>query len=128
VVITHTPPYAHRDIRLGCPALLQAIYHVRPRLHVCGHVHSGHGKEALFFDDSQRAYETLVSNSAGIVGDLNPKRWREAVSVVWHGVRGLLWHVLMEGRKGANGAWLVNAAMTYQSTGRIGNPPSVVIL
>lgn len=51
IVVTHTPPRGHVDVipssgaRIGCPALLSALWRVRPRLAVCGHVHMARGAE-----------------------------------------------------------------------------------
>ena len=49
VLITHGPPYGVLDQlygkgeHLGCEELLKAVEAKRPRLHVFGHIHSGHG-------------------------------------------------------------------------------------
>ena len=55
VVVTHTPPKYHRDEHsergaTGCEALREALWRVRPFLHVCGHVHEGRGAETIFWD------------------------------------------------------------------------------
>ncbi|KAK5995953.1 putative rhamnogalacturonate lyase C [Cladobotryum mycophilum] len=55
IVVTHTPPLKHRDKTLddqykGCEALRQALWRVRPKLAVCGHVHSGRGAERVLWD------------------------------------------------------------------------------
>lgn len=69
ILITHTPPYGHCDLgvvrgsdgetgdgketetdtdqHLGCHSLLQRLSVVRPRLHVCGHVHRARGAERV---------------------------------------------------------------------------------
>lgn len=52
IVITHTPPRNHCDIsvtkaRQGCEFLRQALWRVRPRLSVCGHMHEGRGAERV---------------------------------------------------------------------------------
>ncbi|ROV96001.1 hypothetical protein VMCG_07996 [Cytospora schulzeri] len=67
ILITHGPPRAHLDIlRLGCPALLEELWRVRPRLHVFGHVHEGYGREWLNFDTLQEAYERTVVAGGGL--------------------------------------------------------------
>lgn len=67
ILITHGPPRAHLDtLRLGCPALLAEAWRVRPRLHVFGHVHEGHGSEWLGFDALQEAYERTVVAGGGL--------------------------------------------------------------
>ncbi|KAF6804602.1 calcineurin-like phosphoesterase [Colletotrichum sojae] len=55
VVVTHTPPRTHcdgSDVRppSGCEALRRALWRVRPRLAVCGHVHEGRGAERVSWD------------------------------------------------------------------------------
>lgn len=52
VVITHTPPKNHRDATgrghsAGCEALRRALWRIRPRLAVCGHIHEGRGVERV---------------------------------------------------------------------------------
>ena len=55
IVVTHTPPKYHADEKpgrgaAGCEALRQALWRVRPRLAVCGHVHEGRGAESVLWD------------------------------------------------------------------------------
>jgi hypothetical protein len=53
VVLTHTPAYNHRDASsktgraAGCEALRKALWKIRPRLAVCGHVHEARGAERV---------------------------------------------------------------------------------
>jgi hypothetical protein len=70
VLITHTPPKSHLDLELGCSGLLEEVWQVRPRLHVFGHVHSGHGREAVWWDEGQRAYERVMQRKSGFGSDL----------------------------------------------------------
>lgn len=66
ILVTHTPPYAHRDRHsqapattsasgdqqtrpVGCLALRQALQRVRPKIAVCGHVHESRGCERLLW-------------------------------------------------------------------------------
>jgi hypothetical protein len=97
---------------------------------VFGHVHSGHGREAVFWDEGQRAYERLLARPhRGVITDLVPsKAWVDALSVVWYGIRGILWQRLMVGREGARGSLLLNAAVVYQSTMDVGNEAQVVVI
>ncbi|KAH9941871.1 metallophosphoesterase domain-containing protein 1 [Epithele typhae] len=69
VLVTHGPPLAHRelDARVGCAALLAALWRVRPRLHVFGHVHAGRGVERARWGAAQRAYDEICAGS-GIGG------------------------------------------------------------
>ncbi|KAK2024237.1 calcineurin-like phosphoesterase [Colletotrichum zoysiae] len=55
VVVTHTPPHTHCDESrarraVGCEALRRALWRVRPRLAVCGHVHEGRGVARVRWD------------------------------------------------------------------------------
>jgi Icc-related predicted phosphoesterase len=49
ILITHGPAYGFLDQvhgrgdHLGCEELTTAIARVKPKIHVCGHIHSGHG-------------------------------------------------------------------------------------
>ena len=55
IVITHTPPKYHCDESkhvkaLGCKALRETLWRVRPSLAICGHVHEGRGAERILWD------------------------------------------------------------------------------
>lgn len=59
IVVTHTPPWTHRDETderraRGCEALRQALWRVRPKLAVCGHIHDGRGAERVEWDLESR--------------------------------------------------------------------------
>ncbi|KAF8251785.1 Metallo-dependent phosphatase, partial [Wilcoxina mikolae CBS 423.85] len=67
VLITHTPPKYHLDssptfptpggtpeMHHGCEFLRQALWRVRPVLHVFGHIHQGRGVEKVTWDLSSR--------------------------------------------------------------------------
>jgi Icc-related predicted phosphoesterase len=48
VLITHGPAFGLHDIvvngtNTGCKDLLQRIIEVKPKVHVCGHIHEGYG-------------------------------------------------------------------------------------
>lgn len=129
VLITHTPPRHHLDLSIGCAGLTEEIWNVKARLHVFGHVHSGHGREYVFWDKGQRAYERLMQSQTGggVFTDVIPSgAWVDAAKVVWHGIKGIFWQWLMVGPAGGNGGILVNAALVYQSTTQVGNPVEVV--
>ncbi|KAK4226858.1 Metallo-dependent phosphatase-like protein [Podospora fimiseda] len=53
ILVTHTPPYGHCDASLGCEELRAKLALVRPRLHICGHVHHGRGAERVKWDFGQ---------------------------------------------------------------------------
>ncbi|RPA84238.1 Metallo-dependent phosphatase, partial [Ascobolus immersus RN42] len=49
VLITHGPPAGYLDGGMGCVELTNALWRVRPRVHVFGHVHQGRGMVRLEF-------------------------------------------------------------------------------
>lgn len=64
IVVTHTPPKYHLDERkdrraVGCEALRRALWRVRPRIAICGHVHESRGAELVRWDlgDSNSRYK-----------------------------------------------------------------------
>ncbi|SPQ23751.1 031c68b4-9375-49ab-9189-0b415b5ab89a [Thermothielavioides terrestris] len=130
VLVTHTPPRHHLDLGLGCAGLLDEVWRVKPKLHVFGHVHWGHGTEAVYYDECQRAYESLMSRPArGLFYDLIPSmRWVDAFNVLYYGVGNILWKWIMLGPGSNNGALMANASVMYGNTGKLGNPAIVVDL
>ena len=61
IVISHGPAWGILDQNLqrksqGCADLLRRLEEVQPRLHVCGHIHSGYGQSKL--------KETLMVNAS----------------------------------------------------------------
>ncbi|KAG5981330.1 hypothetical protein E4U54_006659 [Claviceps lovelessii] len=67
ILVTHGPPRGHLDLlKYGCGHLLEALWRVRPRLHVCGHIHEGYGREWLHFDGLQKAFERTAVEGGGI--------------------------------------------------------------
>ncbi|KAG6180879.1 hypothetical protein E4U27_002603 [Claviceps purpurea] len=55
IVVTHTPPRNHGDATIeqrpkGCEALCRALWRVRPKLAVCGHIHDGRGAHRVVWD------------------------------------------------------------------------------
>ncbi len=47
IIITHTPAFGINDrvkgISVGCPALRDKIKEIKPKYHICGHIHPGYG-------------------------------------------------------------------------------------
>lgn len=82
ILITHGPPLAHLDsnINLGCYALLTALWHVRPKVHVFGHIHVWRGVELVRWDAVQKAYEEVCARRAGWIGLVSLVWWK---IVVW---------------------------------------------
>ncbi|KAJ5726925.1 hypothetical protein N7493_005952 [Penicillium malachiteum] len=144
ILVTHTPPQAHLDLSpiysIGCPNLLAESWRIRPLLHVFGHVHFAAGKEPIFWDEAQRAWERLCASRrpraqygrvralAGFCRDLlDPSGWVDAARVVFYGVMGVIWAQVWGGESNGGG-WFVNAACMYRNTGRLRNPPQVITL
>lgn len=129
IVVTHTPPHLHRDLGLGCPGLLSEIWRVRPRLHVFGHVHWGHGQESVFFDECQKAYERfMASTPRGPILDFFPSRdWIDAVKVIYYGFEAILFKYLMLGPGSNNASLMINAACTQGNTGRLRRKAAQVV-
>lgn len=71
IVVTHTPPRDHCDDRggvdrpAGCEALRRALWRVRPRLAVCGHMHEGRGVSRVSWDLSRLYGERDDDGCAG---------------------------------------------------------------
>ncbi|CUS12346.1 unnamed protein product [Tuber aestivum] len=54
ILVTHGPPAGYlSDDENGCDGLLNALWRVRPMLHVFGHVHASYGTTKLSPDDMQ---------------------------------------------------------------------------
>lgn len=125
VLVTHTPPMHHMDLYgLGCEYLLSEVRRVKPRLHVFGHVHAGSGKEVVYWDDAQRAFEDGCSRHGLIRGMLDLWLWADVVKVVWHGVSNVVWDRVWGGE--GRVTRMVNASAMYINTGQLKNMPQVV--
>lgn len=128
VLITHTPPRHHLDLPagLGCDYLLKEVWRVRPKVHIFGHVHAGHGREQVFWDDTQRVYERLCSREAkGVMKDMvTIVAWLDVMRLVVYGGLGIMWSRVWGGDGG--GAVMINAALVYRNTGRLGNHAQTV--
>lgn len=120
----------HLDLGIGCAGLLDEVWRVKPKLHVFGHVHYGHGREAVYYDECQRAYEELMSRPGrGFLYDLIPSsRWAAAFNVLRYGVASILWKWIMLGPGTNNGGLMANAALMYGDSGKLRNPVTVVDL
>ncbi|KAH9897918.1 metallophosphoesterase domain-containing protein 1 [Cubamyces lactineus] len=79
ILITHGPPVHHVDKGSGCAALLSAVWKVRPRLHICGHIHAARGVESLTWTKAQAAYERILARTGG---------WWDLLVVFFGGVFG----------------------------------------
>lgn len=136
LLVTHTPPKTHLDIPLGpnagmgCEWLLKECWRVKPTLHVFGHVHSGYGIEAVWWDEAQFRYERICSRPPGSYGALgevvNLSIWMEGAKLLYKGVQVLLSTKFGGGT--AKGGLMVNASLTWQTTDQLRNDPQVVYL
>lgn len=129
VLVTHTPPRWHLDLPrgMGCEFLLKEVWRVRPRLHVFGHVHAGRGREAVFWDDEQKMYETLKGREGRWVfwgGSLGMGWCWDVMKLMVYGVLGVLW-TRVWGAEG-EGTVMINAAVVEWSTGKIKYTAQVV--
>ena len=127
ILVTHTPPKYHLDlpVALGDEFLLRETWRVKPTLHVFGHVHSGHGIEPVYWDQGQKAYERVRARQPSLLwGVLDLWAWLDVLRVIWYGVQGLLWKRVWGGATA--GGWMVNAALVFQSTGKLANSPIVM--
>ncbi|KAL1961280.1 hypothetical protein VTO42DRAFT_8 [Malbranchea cinnamomea] len=78
VVVTHTPPRNHCDScpagSIGCEALRRALWRVRPRLAVCGHVHHARGYDRVWWDKTDVSRNGEVFSEAGSLPPLGSKK------------------------------------------------------
>ncbi|KAJ4388979.1 hypothetical protein N0V93_006441 [Gnomoniopsis smithogilvyi] len=75
IVITHTPPYTHCDEAIskrramGCEDLRRALWRVRPKLAICGHVHEARGADRVRWD--------ILGVSAAAFGERSVEHWED---------------------------------------------------
>ncbi|CEJ93188.1 hypothetical protein VHEMI08797 [[Torrubiella] hemipterigena] len=81
ILVTHAPPFGHGDLGYGCRHLLSRLWHIRPKLHVFGHVHEGAGSYALAYDAFQAAYEAVISHPS--MWSLARLAWQFVTRVMW---------------------------------------------
>ena len=128
ILITHTPPKFHLDLPrgMGCEFLLREIWKARPKVHIFGHVHAGSGSEVVFWDESQRSYERISAKGGrGVMRDLVALwAWFDVIRIVLYGLLGVLWSKVWGAEE--EGTVMINAALMYRGTGKLGNPPQVV--
>ncbi|KAK4240160.1 hypothetical protein C8A03DRAFT_13499 [Achaetomium macrosporum] len=71
ILVTHTPAYTHCDDSFGCENLREALARVRPRVHVCGHVHQGRGAERVKWGTDG------LSGWDGVAAEVSVERWQD---------------------------------------------------
>ena len=65
ILLTHGPAWGHLDTvvgqteNLGCELLSQRIEFIKPKIHVCGHIHTGYGYK---FDGQTHFFNAAVLN------------------------------------------------------------------
>lgn len=65
ILVTHGPSWGHvdqvvgRDYHLGCELLTGYIDKIKPKIHVCGHIHSGYGYD---YDGTTHYFNASVLN------------------------------------------------------------------
>jgi predicted phosphodiesterase len=65
ILITHGPPFGHLDIpggqsiRVGCEMLRHRVDEFKPKIHVFGHIHGGHG---YYFDGNTHFFNASILN------------------------------------------------------------------
>ena len=82
VLITHGPPFgildeAPRGENVGCEALAEAVWWVKPQLHVFGHIHSAYGsgeRLGIKFANAASCDEAYRPVNSPLVFDLSPRR------------------------------------------------------
>jgi hypothetical protein len=118
----------HRDLSLGCPGLLAEIWKKKPKIHVFGHVHWGRGTEAVYWDDCQKTYESLMlRKKRGPIFDMIPSpRWIEALKVLLYGTKAVLWQWFWLGGA-SSGSVLINAAMQAGTSGKLTKESPITI-
>ena len=66
ILITHGPAWGvldnvegNRNVHLGCELLAEKIKQIKPKIHICGHIHTGHGH---YFDGHTHYFNASVLN------------------------------------------------------------------
>jgi predicted phosphodiesterase len=66
ILITHGPAWGflddvegNRNVHLGCELLAERIKQIKPKIHICGHIHSGYGH---YFDGHTHYFNASVLN------------------------------------------------------------------
>ena len=118
ILVTHTPPKYHLDEfppSSGCEWLLKEIWRVRPILHIFGHDHDGAGREVVFWDAAQKAYERgMARQGKGFFREiLNPWLWLDVVKLAIFAAGGVLWDRVWAGEQRTT--VMVNAALMAMS-------------
>ncbi|KAK8030101.1 hypothetical protein PG993_011392 [Apiospora rasikravindrae] len=84
VLITHGPAFGHRDETngreaAGCEELRKAMWRVRPRLALCGHIHEARGVESVRWDLEDKG---VRYKEAGVEAWVDPAPEGDKISLV----------------------------------------------
>ena len=111
---------------MGCKFLLKEVWRVRPKVHIFGHVHAGYGSEYVFWDEGQKAYESVCARKkVGPITDiLDICALLALFKIIWYDLKGVLWSRVWGGN--STNTLMVNAALTFRTTERLGNAPHVI--
>ncbi|KAK5075327.1 hypothetical protein LTR64_001533 [Lithohypha guttulata] len=143
ILVTHNPPKWHLDIAqnggLGCEHELKEVWRVKPTLHVMGHIHSGYGKEYVWWDKGTKLIEEVKKTAfapypqpqkaqiAALLSEtFNFKLYILGFRLLLEDVKGVLWTRFWKGTR--NGSIMINAALTYQISEYLGNKAQTVVL
>ncbi|KAL6244292.1 hypothetical protein RBB50_008534 [Rhinocladiella similis] len=142
ILVTHNPPKWHLDLPesggMGDEYELKEAWRVKPTLQAFGHVHSGHGKEAVWWDEGQKCYEEFLaaaySKPAGQPAShrlpfaemFSLPLYMRGLRMLAADIQGLLWTRLWGGAR--NGGYMVNGALTYQTSEKLYHKPQIVVL
>jgi hypothetical protein len=69
MLVTHGPARGHVDAASpasGCPHLLREVTRVKPRLHLCGHIHKARGVEIVDWGWVQWGYDRVNMCEGGV--------------------------------------------------------------
>ncbi|KAK5082231.1 hypothetical protein LTR05_007375 [Lithohypha guttulata] len=143
ILVTHNPPKWHLDIAqnggLGCEHELKEVWRVKPTLHVMGHIHSGYGKEYVWWDEGTKLIEEVKRTAfapypqpqkaqiAALLSEMfNFKLYILGFRLLLEDVKGVLWTRFWKGTR--NGSIMINAALTYQISEYLGNKAQTAVL
>ncbi|KAM0721260.1 hypothetical protein Q7P37_003548 [Cladosporium fusiforme] len=139
ILITHTPPKHHLDLpsALGCAHLARETARIKPLVHIFGHVHAARSdfeswltgaRQRVVWGAGQRALERgLTRRARGCVWDVcNLALWWDVAGVLYYGLGAVLWERVWGGASGEAETLMVNAAMMWEGSGRLGHEAQVV--
>lgn len=80
VLVTHSPPYQFGDeiidwdtgkaTHFGSKSLMEAVGLIKPKLHIFGHIHEGHSKSKVQWDEER---STIFANVSHVDENCRPK-------------------------------------------------------